>query len=105
MVFKKFIALTLYIDKVVKVTSLFGVEAMSREDWACVALMILGILLFLYGANFYDNIVGWTGVFLFAISFFALIALAIHNYLRHKPEAVSPEAKLEGDATLPPQSP
>ena len=68
---------------------------MSREDWACVLLMILGIFLFLYGANFYNNIVGWSGVFLFAGGFFGLIALAVYNSLRGKPEVKTEEGKSE----------
>jgi len=68
---------------------------MPREDWICIGFMILGALLFLYGANFYDNFVGWTGVFLFAAGFFALIALAVYNALMRKPEA---ETKPESEA-------
>ncbi len=37
-------------------------------DWrglACLFVVILGVVFFLYGANYYDNIVGWTGVYLF----------------------------------------
>ena len=61
---------------------------MSREDWACVGLMIFGILLFLYGANYYSNFVGWTGVFLFVGGFLALIALYIYNTLTRSKPAV-----------------
>ncbi len=68
---------------------------MSREDWACIGLMILGILLFLYGANFYNTFVGWTGVFLFILGFFVLIALAVYNYLKGKPESETPPPPLQ----------
>ena len=61
---------------------------MSREDWLCLGLIILGILLFLYGANYYDNFVGWTGVFLFVGGVLALIALSVYNALvKRKPAA------------------
>ncbi len=37
----------------------------SRADWLLLSLIILGIGLFLYGANYYSDIAGWLGVFLF----------------------------------------
>ncbi len=54
---------------------------MSREDWACIFLIILGIILFLIGANYYNAIVGWLGVFLFLSGILALIALYVYNLL------------------------
>jgi hypothetical protein len=67
----------------------------SREDWACLALIILGLLLFLYGAKYYDNSVGWIGVFLFVAGVLSLIALAVYNALfkrKQVPASASPEA-------------
>jgi FtsH-binding integral membrane protein len=58
---------------------------LSREDWACIGLIIFGIILFLIGANYYNPIVGWTGVFLFLGGILALIALYVYNILS-KPE-------------------
>lgn len=41
-------------------------DSMSRTDWVCLLLVILGLTLFLYGANVFDAVVGWIGVcFLF----------------------------------------
>jgi hypothetical protein len=37
---------------------------MSRIDLACIVAFILGFILFLYGSNYYDAIVGWIGIFL-----------------------------------------
>jgi membrane-bound ClpP family serine protease len=54
---------------------------LSREDWACIGLIILGIVLFLIGANYYNAIVGWLGVFLFLGGILALIALYVYNVL------------------------
>jgi hypothetical protein len=45
---------------------------MSRIDWASLGIFILGFILFLYGANYYNAIVGWIGVFL-GLSAIALI--------------------------------
>jgi membrane-bound ClpP family serine protease len=53
----------------------------SREDWACVGLILLGILLFLVGANYYDSVVGWLGVFLFIGGILILIVLYVYKAL------------------------
>jgi membrane-bound ClpP family serine protease len=63
-------------------------SSMSREDWACVCLIILGILLFLVGANYYNSLVGWLGVFLFVGGILALIILYVYNSLT-KPKSQS----------------
>ncbi len=54
---------------------------MSREDWACFFVIIIGIILFLAGANFYNAFVGYLGFFLFMGGVIALIALYIYDYL------------------------
>jgi len=62
--------------------------------------MILGIFLFLYGANYYNNAIGWAGVLLFVVGLFGLIVLAVYNELaKRKPEV---EAKVKAEA---PQNP
>jgi membrane-bound ClpP family serine protease len=76
---------------------------LSREDWICVALMILGIILFLYGANYYNNAVGWAGVLLFVIGFFGLIVLAVYNALTKRAPEV--EAEVQPEAPEAPQNP
>jgi membrane-bound ClpP family serine protease len=53
----------------------------SREDWVCVGLIILGILLFLVGANYYDSVVGWLGAFLFIGGILILIVLYVYKAL------------------------
>jgi membrane-bound ClpP family serine protease len=53
----------------------------SWEDWTCVGLIILGILLFLVGANYYDSAVGWLGVFLFVGGILILIVLYVYKAL------------------------
>jgi membrane-bound ClpP family serine protease len=55
--------------------------ALSREDWACIFLIILGIILFLVGANIYNSVVGWSGVFLFVAGILALIVLYVYHAL------------------------
>ena len=38
---------------------------MSWINWACLGIILLGVVLFLYGANYYEANVGWSGVLLF----------------------------------------
>jgi membrane-bound ClpP family serine protease len=38
---------------------------MSWTDWTCLGLFIVGFLLFLVGANIYNAIVGYLGIYLF----------------------------------------
>ena len=54
---------------------------MSRNDWICVGLIILGIILFLVGANVYNAVVGWIGLGLFVGGICTLIGLFVYNYL------------------------
>jgi membrane-bound ClpP family serine protease len=48
---------------------------MSWTDIACLVLVIAGIVLFLYGANAYDSVVGYTGIGLFVSGLIVYIAL------------------------------
>jgi hypothetical protein len=43
----------------------------------CLLIVILGIILFLYGANYYDNIIGWTGIYLFFGGIIAYVLLRV----------------------------
>jgi len=38
---------------------------MSWIDWTLLGIFIVGFLLFLYGANIYNPIIGYSGVYLF----------------------------------------
>jgi len=57
---------------------------MDLANWACVGLLICGIILFLYGANFYNAAVGWAGAYLFLIGAIGLLALYIYGELTKK---------------------
>jgi membrane-bound ClpP family serine protease len=48
---------------------------MSWADIACLVLVIAGIVLFLYGANAYDSVVGYTGIGLFVSGLIVYISL------------------------------
>jgi membrane-bound ClpP family serine protease len=57
---------------------------MSRADWVFFCLLILGVILFLIGANYYNSLVGWLGVFLFVGSIVAWILLYVYNWLKNR---------------------
>jgi divalent metal cation (Fe/Co/Zn/Cd) transporter len=63
---------------------------MSRTDWACLSAVILGFVLFLYGANFYDAIVGWISVYLFFGGILVFLVLYIYDELTKKEEVQKP---------------
>jgi hypothetical protein len=58
---------------------------MSWTDWTCLGLFILGFLLFLYGANIYNAIVGYTGLYLSIGAIMAYLILYIYKELTKKP--------------------
>jgi len=57
---------------------------MSRLDWVCLGIVILGFLLFLYGANLYDAVVGWVGVYLIIGGILVFLLFYIYNELTKK---------------------
>ena len=60
---------------------------MSWTDWACLGIFLLGFLLFLIGANIYNAIVGYTGVYLSIGSIVAYLIIYIYKELAEKPSA------------------
>jgi hypothetical protein len=58
---------------------------MKWMDLTCLLIVILGIILFLYGSNYYDNLVGWTGIYLF---FGGIIAYVLLRVFRHQAKSV-----------------
>jgi hypothetical protein len=68
--------------------SVYG-DWMSWTDWACLGVVILGFVLFLYGANFYDSLVGWIGVYLFFGGILVFLILYIYRELTKKEEVQS----------------
>lgn len=63
---------------------------MSRINWVCVGIILLSIILFLYGANYYNAVVGWAGVFLFIAGIMAFLILYIYRELTQKVAAQNP---------------
>jgi hypothetical protein len=63
---------------------------MSWTDWACLGMVISGFALFLYGANFYNGVVGWVGVYLFLGGILAFLIFYIYNELTKKVAVQNP---------------
>ena len=59
---------------------------MSWKDLLILALIIIGAILFLYGANYYDAVTGYIGVALMAIGIIAEIVLRLLRYVGKKEE-------------------
>lgn len=55
---------------------------MSWKDLVCLCVVIIGIVLFLYGANYYGALIGWTGVYLVIGGFIGKIVLMVWEGLR-----------------------
>ena len=50
---------------------------MNWKGLACLLVVLLGVFLFLYGANYYNNVAGWAGVYLFVGGILAYVFLRI----------------------------
>lgn len=57
---------------------------MSWKDLVCLSVIIIGLVLFLHGSNYYNALTGWTGVYLILAGFFAEAVLKIWESLRKK---------------------
>jgi hypothetical protein len=59
---------------------------MSWTDWTLLSLFIFGFLLFLYGANTYNAIIGYGGIYLFIGSIAAYLVIYIYKEMtKQKP--------------------
>ena len=64
---------------------------MSRMfDVVCLFAVILGVVLFLYGANYYENVVGWSGVFLFVGGILAWVIIYVYGKMTKKTTVQNP---------------
>jgi hypothetical protein len=57
---------------------------MSWKSLAMLIVVVLGIGLFLYGANYYDAVTGWIGVFLIIAGVVAYLVLEVYGILRKR---------------------
>lgn len=57
---------------------------MSLTKWFLLGVAIVGIVLFLYGANYYDSVLGRVGVAFFAAAVVVFLALYVYGELTKK---------------------
>jgi len=60
---------------------------MSALKWFFVVVAVVGIVLFLYGAKYYDPVVGWVGVALVAATAVGLLMLYVYDELSKRETA------------------
>ena len=65
-------------------------DSVSRTDLACLGAVILGFVLFLYGANVFNAVVGWVGVYFFFGGILVFLVLYIYGELTEKEEVQNP---------------
>ena len=63
---------------------------MSWTDWTLLGVFILGFLLFLYGANTYNAVVGYSGVYLFIGSIVAYLVIYVYKEITKKEPVQKP---------------
>ncbi len=68
---------------------------MSYINWLSILLVILGIALFLVGANIYNAIVGWAGVYMIIGGILLYLGRYLYAELRKKepPKEATPQAQ------------
>lgn len=59
---------------------------MSRISWACLGIIVLGIILFVCGANIYNAVVGWAGILLGVAGILVFLIRYIYSELTKKAE-------------------
>jgi uncharacterized membrane protein YkvI len=57
---------------------------MIWKGTALFLVALVGIVLFLYGANYYNGTVGWAGIILVIASFIAWVILKVYDFTRKK---------------------
>jgi hypothetical protein len=63
---------------------------MSWTDWTLLCLFIVGFLLFLVGANTYNAVVGYSGIYLFIGSIIAYLVIYIYKEITKKKASSKP---------------
>ena len=56
----------------------------SWKDLAIILIIILGVVLFLYGSNYYNAVYGWSGLFLTFAGITGYVAREVYGALRKK---------------------
>lgn len=73
---------------------------MSWRDLICLIMVIAGVMFFLYGANYYNVTIGWTGIGLFAFGILGYALLKIYETEKEKKQPKTREPSVsESDAS------
>lgn len=75
---------SIYFERLEGLNSVCGAVCMSWKDIMCLCVIVIGIVLFLYGSNYYNAMAGWTGVYFIIGGFFAEIILKVYESVRKK---------------------
>ena len=62
----------------------------SWVNWLCIALVIVGSVLFLVGANTYNAIVGWAGVYMFIGGILIYLVFYVYAEIKNRKPAQKP---------------
>jgi uncharacterized MnhB-related membrane protein len=54
------------------------------KDVLCFLLVVVGAILFLYGANYYNAVIGWAGLGVFISGFAIFLILKAYEFLTKK---------------------
>jgi drug/metabolite transporter (DMT)-like permease len=57
---------------------------MSWKDLVCLCIVIIGVVLFLYGSNYYNASIGWSGVYLIIAGLLAETILTVYESIKKK---------------------
>lgn len=57
---------------------------MSWKDLVGLGIILIGVVLFLYGGNYFNATVGWTGVYLIIGGFLVEIILYVYGEFKKK---------------------
>ncbi|HSQ49516.1 MAG TPA: hypothetical protein VLL96_07530 [Candidatus Deferrimicrobiaceae bacterium] len=57
---------------------------MSKTDLILLIVFVLGFILFLYGAKFYDAVIGYAGIYLFIGTIAAYLLIYIYKEVTKK---------------------
>jgi len=57
---------------------------MSWKGFAIILIVVIGAVLFLYGANYYDSLIGWAGFLIMFVGFFVGIILELYKRVGKK---------------------
>jgi hypothetical protein len=63
---------------------------MSWTEWACLGIFIAGFLLFLYGANLYNPLVGYIGLYMWIGAIIIYLLTYVYKELTEKPAIQNP---------------